>query len=154
MMIRLIISLIYLLYSFNGTSQNLISAAGQSTNLSGLEVTYAIGELVTTTLEGPHIVTQGFCQPYVDELNSLKRPESTTYLKIYPNPLSGEDLYIEKLQDKNYFIQVVNIFGQVVYENMIAIDHIQLKGIISGLYIVTVYTDSKELLFSTLLSKI
>ena len=153
-MTRLIISLIYVLYGINGTSQNLISTAGQSTNLGGFEVTYSIGELVTTTLEGPHIVTQGFCQPYVDELNSLKSPKSTTYMKIYPNPLSGEDLYIEKLQDKIYYIQVVNMFGQVVYENKIGTDHIQLKGIIPGLYIVSVFTDSKELLFSNLLSKI
>lgn len=153
-MTRLIISLIYMLYSFNGTSQNLISTAGQSTNLGGFEFTYSIGELITTTLEGPLSVTQGFCQPYVDELNSLKSPKSTTYLKIYPNPLSGEDLYIEYLQDKIYYIQVVNIFGQVVYENKIGTEHIQLKGIFPGLYIVSVYTDSNVFLFSNLLSKI
>lgn len=81
----------------------LIGASGDTTVAGGINLSYTIGDIITTTvfsLGGDIILTQGFQQPEDDRIVSNEDPlDVRISYNIFPNP-TPEDLYVELKSEK------------------------------------------------------
>lgn len=87
----------------------LIGTTGDTTSAGGLNVSYTIGDIITTTvfsLGGDIILTQGFQQPEDDRIVSNDDPlDVRISYNIFPNP-TPEELYVELKSEKPIEIEL------------------------------------------------
>ncbi len=78
---------------------------------------------------------------------SVKNTSSNIEFKIYPNPTSSNSFSVE-LNDpsfENYSLEIRNMLGQTIFQKnqVSAVEFIDLESISSGVYLVSLKSDSK-----------
>ena len=102
-MIKLKVSLLFLIISQGAYTQSIVSNAGEEFSSSSGRLSWTLGEAVIETVSSTsNILTQGFQQDY---LNILNVPEHFNLddLNIYPNP-TRDALYIRSKDHLQIFI--------------------------------------------------
>ncbi|MFO7933178.1 MAG: T9SS type A sorting domain-containing protein [Bacteroidales bacterium] len=142
-------------------SPSVISAAGDYYEGTEMSISWTLGELAVTTLQGGNmILTQGFQQPF-DIGVGIKQNKMNWNISVYPNPL-GEELRIrfDVPSPGDYLIEIQDVTGRVMSQEM----HMQVRtgetvildtsGFLPGIYFLKVISPDKEQLQVTGLRKI
>jgi len=128
----------FVFVAFFVSAQEVVSSASETQKISGIEISWTIGESVIETISsGSTVLTQGFHQSKltvtaIDELLS-----SDFELKVYPNPTS-EFLIISsnKLDDKSNY-SLFDLSGKLLENKTISASEtrVSLKNYASGTYL-------------------
>lgn len=142
-------------------SPSVISSAGDYYESTDMSISWTLGELVVTTLEGDNmILTQGFQQPF-DIGVGIKQNEMSWNISVYPNPV-GDELRIrfDVQSQGDYLIEIQDVTGRVISQGL----HKHLKpgeivildtsGLIHGIYFLKVISPDREQVQVTGLRKI
>jgi len=109
---RTITLLICTFIYFSSSGQSVISSTGSSFNTSTTELSWTIGELVTTTATTTNItLNQGFQQGNLN-VSTLIELEESVALKAYPNPV--KDILTIETTEENLKYQIVSISGDLI----------------------------------------
>lgn len=130
-----IILLLTITFSLSISAQDVISNAGGE----GQNVVWTIGEVVTETIIGDAIFTQGFNQPTDGFTSGIEMDEFVVEFKAYPNPVSDQ-LYVNFPNMEKYTWQLTDLFGRKLLGGTSTEDQmiINVAGYAAGQYIFTV----------------
>jgi hypothetical protein len=127
------------------TAQKVINAAGKTDYGNNIIVQYSISEVVVEPNFGKEFnATQGLLQPrYL--ITGVKSPFDAQFsLRCYPNPIS-DALNIETDFKDFTDIKVFNEQGQLVLIKSFNYAPINLSELISGSYLLTIYSKEKNI---------
>jgi len=134
-----------LLFSQN-TQQNVIASSGGNIQNSNVNVSWTLGEVVISTLEGSSVIlTQGFHQgDYTITSTGYTRLSDIT-LSLYPNP-ARDFINVDVKTDKtgSYRVELIDVSGKVLvnkafYSNLFKVN---LRGFSPSIYYLRI-TDEK-----------
>ena len=86
--IQIIITILsFILYGFTGSSQEVVSSAGEHFEVNNYQLSWTIGETVTETFSaGANILTQGFHQTGLETVSIFELEDIDITVNIAPNP--------------------------------------------------------------------
>jgi len=127
-----------LLIGFSLKAQEVISPGSKTQTTAGHELSWTVGEAVTTTIsDGTNTLTQGFHQSKLIVTAIDELLVSDLELKVYPNPTS-EFVIISsnKLYDKSSY-SLFNLSGKLLENKIISASEtrVNLKNYASGTYL-------------------
>ena len=105
---KLVYIILFLLFfvAGNTTAQTVVSANGGTATAAGTQISWTIGEPVTTTVsDGSNILTQGFHQSKltVTAINDIQI--AGVEIKVYPNPTSDYvTVHFNKVAEKPVYL--------------------------------------------------
>ena len=76
-------------------------------------------------------------QNKITQLPSGAEDKNIQSIQVYPNPVSDE-IYIKGLEDKRYFLTVVNSIGQEILKTTLDNGRAEIKSLLAGQYVVIV----------------
>lgn len=143
----LLIVHIFVFAVFSVSAQEVVSSAGETQKISGIEISWTIGEPVIETISsGSTVLTQGFHQSGLTVTAIDELPFSDFELKVYPNPTSGfVNVQFNKLvENTNYLVFDSN--GKMIDNGMINSTNTSLdfKKFASGSYILKLNYNSNH----------
>jgi len=121
-----------------------IASAGGYFNSSNVQLSWTLGELVTSTFNsGNFILTQGFQQNSYINI-SVKETENNPFkLIVFPNPAENI-IYVswEYIEETDLIIEITDYHGKNVYSNIVNssknLEIIDIKGLASSVYMLHV----------------
>lgn len=139
----LLIGLIAIM-SLDGQSQQVLTTAGGFYATSDAQLSWTLGELMTTTFTDSEVhLTQGeqqslFIYASIDEENNFPN------VAIYPNPFINA--FTIESDGTPYEYAIHSATGQSILSGMIQSnqDLVDLTEIASGVYYIRIFTDEKE----------
>lgn len=113
---------------------------------------WSLGEIAVNTITSSvNILTQGFLQPMTTMVNT-KNLGSDLSIKYYPNPVINElNLVIVEQDIKT--IQIHDLLGKLILKSPFA-KNISLQDIHSGIYMITLIDNHKQIISSFKINKI
>ena len=141
----LLIALQLFLINAITTAQKVINAAGKTDYGNNIIVQYSVGEVVVEPNYGKEYnATQGVLQPkYL--ISGVNSPFDAQYsLRCYPNPIL-DALNIETNFKDFTDIRIFNMEGQLVLIKSFNYTPINLSELISGSYLLTIYSKEKNI---------
>lgn len=138
---------IFVFAAFFVSSQEVVSSAGETQKISGIEISWTIGEPVIETISsGSNALTQGFHQSGLTVTAIDELPLSEFELKVYPNPTFGfVTIQFDKLvENTNY--SVFDINGKMIGNGVINSTNtlLDFKKFASGSYILKLNYSSNQ----------
>ncbi len=130
-------------------------AAGVSTTVGETHITYVYNEGVAASIE-VHVYEEGntsnsvtFTYGYVVDINSV-----TSGFYVYPNPAT-DVLYITNTNNNSSYVLINNIIGQTVKRIELTNETTKanIADLENGIYIYTLYEDSKAVITRKLIKK-
>jgi hypothetical protein len=137
------------LYSSNGTSQLAISQNGSTTSES-ISRTYTAGTYYVRVY-GYNGANSSTCYTLRVALGTASKMENAfvldkTQVAIYPNPVKDE-LKINTNSNNPVTVSIVDMYGKkVVTKNVTSLSTIDMSGLSSGIYLVTLLTEKGEII--------
>lgn len=134
---------------------DLISVSGGSYENSAKSIDWVIGETIIETICSAHtVLTQGLLQPSVKKESSTdtERLIGGKQVKIYPNPFSSEvNIQLTLNTEDAYHLQFVSLEGKLIKEEQIKDGQTVLhtESLLSGMYILNIYSPKGNLLHSS-----
>lgn len=132
-------------------SHSVISAAGDYFESTKTSISWTLGELAVTTLQGDNmILTQGFQQPF-DIGVGIKQNEMNWTISVYPNPVTDElRILFDVPSPGDYLIEIQDVTGRVIRQEV----HKQIQPgetiilntsrFLNGIYFLKVISPDKE----------
>ena len=138
-------------FSFNASSQNVISAVGGAGTVGTMTLTHTVGEAVVSTIENSKItLNQGFHQPrYVLTAINETFPEGA--VKVFPNPTNSIlEVELKSIEIENILISLSDVAGRNIITSNSRLAHWQtdLSGLANGYYLLIV-SDTKSNKFNS-----
>jgi hypothetical protein len=117
-------------------AQSVVNSSGASISNANLIVEYSIGEIVITTIQGgQNAATQGLLQPTYEIISAVNEEFDRSFsFTAFPNPTANQ-LNIETDYPSFKTVQIFNIVGQIVAEQLFDGNPILLSGLPSGTYL-------------------
>ncbi|MFZ1704878.1 MAG: FG-GAP-like repeat-containing protein [Saprospiraceae bacterium] len=113
--------------------------------MNGVNAAYHIVSVDLNNDEAKDVITANgslwWYQNKITQLPSGTKNETLQTISIYPNPVSDE-INIEELSDKIYFLTVINGVGQEVLKTILDYGKANVKSLSSGQYLVVVQDES------------
>jgi hypothetical protein len=143
----------FCLFGFGSTiqAQNSIPASGGNASGSGGTVSYTIGQVVYTTINGTNgSATQGVQQPYeISVITAIEEANDISFeILVYPNPATDIiKLIIENYDVQNLRYHLYDINGSLLLDNKIVGNetNIVMSNYVSSTYFLKV-TDNNKLI--------
>jgi hypothetical protein len=132
-------------------AQTSIPAAGGNITGPGIgSLSYAIGQVVYTTISGSGTATQGIQQPFEISVISGREDVSGILLEssVYPNPTDGfVTLKVENYETDNLVYMLYDINGMLLIRKKVVGNEttIQLGTLRPGTFILKIAENNKEL---------
>ena len=146
---RIYIILFMLLIGFSLDAQEVVSSGGKTQSASGYELSWTVGEAVTTTVSGgANTLTQGFQQSNLTITAIGELLNSDLVLKVYPNP--AQDfvvIQINKLENQ-LTLYLYDLSGNLLESKPISATEtrLNLNKYASGTYLLKLTRDSHQTL--------
>lgn len=132
----------------SATAQTVISANGGTATVAGTQVSWTIGEPVTTTVsDGNNILTQGFHQSKltVTAINDIQIAD--VEIKVYPNPTSDYvTVHFSEVMEKPTYL-LFDFSGRLIEQKNIESNDakIDMTGYAGGSYILKLNSGQQPL---------
>ncbi len=129
-----------------------ISSAGGYTETADISLAWTLGELAVSTLSTTDmILTQGFQQPFLLDINAIDDPEFNWSVNAYPNPVS-EILNLRFNIDKTMDLQLelYDITGKKLFIKMLPSimpggrETLDFSGFRDGIYILKITSEKQK----------
>ena len=129
-----------------------ISSAGGYTETADISLAWTLGELAVSTLSTTDIIlTQGFQQPFLLDINAIDDPEFNWSVNAYPNPVS-EILNLRFNIDKTMDLQLelYDITGKKLVIKMLPSimpggrETLDFSGFRDGIYILKITSEKQK----------
>ena len=129
-----------------------ISSAGGYTETADISLAWTLGELAVSTLSTTDmILTQGFQQPFLLDINAIDDPEFNWSVNAYPNPVS-EILNLRFNIDKTMDLQLelYDITGKKLVIKMLPSimpggrETLDFSGFRDGIYILKITSEKQK----------
>ena len=129
-----------------------ISSAGGYTETADISLAWTLGELAVSTLSTTDmILTQGFQQPFLLDINAIDDPEFNWSVNAYPNPVS-EILNLRFNIDKTMDLQLelYDITGKKLVIRMLPSimpggrETLDFSGFRDGIYILKITSEKQK----------
>ena len=129
-----------------------ISSAGGYTETADISLAWTMGELAVSTLSTTDmILTQGFQQPFLLDINAIDDPEFNWSVNAYPNPVS-EILNLRFNIDKTMDLQLelYDITGKKLVIKMLPSimpggrETLDFSGFRDGIYILKITSEKQK----------
>ena len=130
---------LFLLAAFMVSAQELISSAGETKVISGIEISWSLGEPVIETVSGgATVLTQGFHQSKLT-VTALEEIENLN-LKVYPNPTSEFVVIQFSTPDKISSYSLFDLSGKLLDNSKInaTTTYVNLNKLASGSYLLKI----------------
>ena len=130
-----------------------ISSAGGYTETGDISLAWTLGELAVSTLSTTDmILTQGFQQPFLLDINAIDDPEFSWSVNAYPNPVS-EILNLRFNIDKTMDLQLelYDITGKKLVIKMLPSimpggrETLDFSGFRDGIYILKITSEKQKI---------
>ena len=123
-----------------------IAGGGEHYIGSNAQLSRTLGEAIISTVTGStSIITQGFHQPSSTNVSIKTWRKDGWGLGVYPNPSSGQfTVQLNAVRTMN--LNIINSIGQLVHVQEIVKgqNHIELKTLSTGMYLMNVYDSAGE----------
>ena len=129
-----------------------ISSAGGYAEATDISLAWTMGELAVSTLSATGmILTQGFQQPFLLDINAIDDPEFNWSVNAYPNPVS-EVLNLRFNIDKTMDLQLelYDITGKKLFIKMLPSimpggrETLDFSGFREGIYILKITSEKQK----------
>lgn len=118
-------------------SQASINPAGNSSNINGFTIEYALGEVATMTFSnGDVLLTQGLLQPTYQLVTGIKR-EKDLVITCFPNPTFGE-VFVKDEDGKVTHIEIIDARGQIRVNSLLT-NPINIVHLNAGIYLIRMF---------------
>lgn len=126
---------------------SVLSSSGGYGENEDFSISWTIGELAITTVEGENLVlTQGFQQP-LNIGTSIRKDEITWNISVFPNPVQDElNIQFDISESKDFLLEIQDVTGRIFmqepYNNMNSGDLviINTSEFVSGVYFLRILT--------------
>ena len=143
----IIILHLLVLATFFVSSQEVVSSAGETQTISGIEISWTIGEPVIETISsGSTVLTQGFHQSKLTVTAIDDVLISDFELKVYPNPTSEfVIIFANNPEDKSSY-SLFDLNGKLLENKIISTSEtrVNLKNYASGTYLLKLQYNSGQ----------
>lgn len=78
-----------------------------------------------------------------DSQNQTEQLQSIEGLRIYPNPVLGNKLYVTSKSGKSKIVTIVNVLGKKVMYEVMTTNELDISRLSPGVYIIQVKQDQK-----------
>ncbi len=127
--------------------RSIISASGGFSETDNFSISWTLGELAITSLNGDHmILTQGF-QQALNAGTGVTKNEPNWNILVYPNPVHDIlNIHFDLRESKDFLIELQDVSGrilkQVPLQNILPGDlmHINFSDFVSGVYFLRILT--------------
>lgn len=135
-------------------SPTVISSAGGYLSNANVSVSFTVGEVAVTTLQGTSLIlTQGFQQPFeLDVGTAVNNLPVNWAVDAYPNPVSEYlNIRFSVAQEKDFILQITDLSGRkmiVKNLNRVApgqVEQVDLTGFSPGLYLVKIISRDRNI---------
>ncbi|MFK7950895.1 MAG: T9SS type A sorting domain-containing protein [Saprospiraceae bacterium] len=142
---------VVLAISYQGISQSLshdvIGSAGNEFVSNDVQLSWTLGEIVTTTLSTPNeTLTQGFQQTELFAV-STRDVKNNYEISAYPNPFR-DVIYIQKDNNEPLNFACIDLLGRTLHQEVLTEDTqmIDLSTLPSAIYLFRVTDDNGNLI--------
>ena len=142
MMIRYFISIVFIMAVAPAAGQEVISSGGETQDVSGVSVSWTLGEGITATgSTGERGLTQGFHQPrlWVTPVGALQMPGID--ITVYPNPTHDfVNIQMSRLPENSSMV-LFDLSGKKLLERELHSrqSHLSLKDHPGGSYLLKLF---------------
>ena len=138
---KIILTQLFFFFAIALFAQEVVSTAGETQKISGIEISWSLGEpVIETVSNGSAVLTQGFHQSKlsVTAIDELLFPDSD--LKVYPNPTSELVTIHFSAPKKNLVYSLSDLTGRMLESKTLSTTetNINLKKYASGTYLLKI----------------
>ena len=128
-----------------------VSSACTSVKTQGAQLSYAIGQVFTPTLQNQNLLTQGVLQPETKAVTSPQQEitELVATAELFPNPASTYLIVRANFEDQISYIEIFDIQGRIAkpraewnkeFDRSTTQIRINLQELEAGFYILRIHT--------------
>lgn len=140
---------------------SVISSSGGYGENKNFSISWTLGELAITTLQGENLVlTQGFQQPLTIG-TGIKKDEVKWSISVYPNPVHNElNILFDLRETKDFLLEIQDVTGRILMQehrenvNQGDVVIINTSGLVSGVYFLRILTTDFQQVKVTSLRKL
>ena len=148
MNMRIIVLASFILLSFNGLSQSVISSGGNTATGNNFIISWTLGETVVATLQNENTnLTQGFHQPLmVDLFPTSLEDDMVLDMVAYPNPTYDKVLFKGGDPTGTYHLRLVDKLGRVLEQKSVPSDQLEIEmgRYTNGSYLIEVIENKSD----------
>lgn len=135
----------------NSYGQEVIATSGGNFESQDYMLSWTLGELITSTLQGEdYVIMQGFQQPLLNITSIFEHQKLAQYFELFPNPVNENLSILNSGFTTNFTIALFNNMGEKVFTEEfipgISMQNIAFNQFMPGVYFINISTTTGKII--------